>query len=559
MRRLFLCFLLLNATSYLFPQAKVSYSPANPRAGEKIIIHIDIDNPDASYFDMQEPVFLGPASFYSSSIKPLDIDSQRVEIIFIADAAGTLSLLDYGILYEQTRFAVERINIGIMPSSSIMERQSFGAFWVSPDDVLAFEPFILKIQDNEGRFIPITGFSIPGLYMEKVDEFELMATAISAESLALPALNIEFSGWNYQIDAKTVHVRALPQEAGFNMAYGQFSPSIEILNTDGRIQFGQKVFFRACVYGSGSVPWVKAPELFLAHPDGREVLLTGQKDNESAKKADSWEGSTCLLGSFLPDVPGVYSINMRPYLYFNSLSGTVNELKPPALVFEIFMPELPEWQPKEDDYTFILAEIEKLISGMDRGINEFSNGNWSELYEIFRIEKDRKSRLIAACSGLLSGKRLEALAILSSLEKAFYSPEGVSKLVAIAELSVGTTTPRMRLYSPCIFFCLALIFLIFSTVLFILGKKRVIYAGLLLIPALLALGALMFSFAERKIDYCLSTGAILRAVPSELADMKLFSEIGNVARIRKHTGEWLLVYTEDGITGWVSSRDVLVF
>ncbi len=565
----------------------VSIEPKLPTAGAEFAVLAEIPGVDPATVAVPDPVAEEGLRFLGVDVRPSANESSRGSSLvfrFLALKPGRWELanLEVSIDGKKRNLGSWSIDVqGVSGLPPVSER----AEWNAPGSVWQFQQFIVRAIGSDGKILDLPG--VPGIENAS-SEMSADGKALlisSRESFSLPATGISAFGKKYFLDPKKISVRSLPASAGGVFGVGRFGIAIECETLNAEV--GDFIPFSIRVEGPGIPIHVKMPNLALTREtnSGQAVAI----DLEAVSKpliSMSVRGSAwfCTVNSrtgFYAAKEGVYKVRMDPVRFFDPVSGTVDTDSPRKIsitikgkknvapeidpsvsrklisILSAFVKKSPEWR---DALEF--TEAQKYAKALESAMSKRREN----------LDMSPKEQEIFASLLLLNGKVDEMNAMLLPLERGFWPRADVSRLLDLASaLSGFPERPVSLLPAPGVFFLIGAIpgLMILGIALraawFMIVKKRRdrqksrLFAAVLLVSFLLCTICGLLSLAERARPLFVTTGSVVRIVPSAMSTVSFVAPPGFSGRVEKSVSPWFLAAFSDGRNGWILEQDVTFY
>jgi len=600
-------------------ERRVTIVPQQPLAGSAFVVEVILPGEPAEAVVPLEPLLSGPARYTGADVRPgqdgSGLDSALVSYHFLADAAGTIDILDLSArsgtrVLQFGSWSIEAVSIARKPAIR------YGS-WSAPDSVLVRELFTVTALGPDGTPVACPSFAVQGSLFEPVSgkPGSFRAVVLEPGNLSLPRLELGAEAGSFELRPFSIAVKDVPDSARDASAVG--GPwKLELVSPEPGVTVmeDEVVAWELRASGPGWPGLAAAPELTILAPDGTSVP-TGAGLANSGRTGATPGSFTGLRGTFRVRGPGTYTIRPLPYTWLDAATRTVRQAVAPPVRIMVAPAAQPAWNVPEPVVALARTRIAALAAREAAWMpasEAVTRGDWTaamlESYQAAGISDARGNlssaslrgrgeaekafaaaavTLVAmssvpdssgglsaadrsAAAGHAAALRAEALAVFLRLERAFFPVRGATTMADAAAASFGNLDRVPSVLPPAGLMLVVGLFI--GAAAASLGAlvpgvrapraraprgRALRVAGLCLAAvSVVVFGLAVLSVLERASPRFVSLGGTARAVPSALAAEAEAVGAGRMGLVLESTAEWSFVELDQGRAVWLSAHDV---
>lgn len=573
----------------------VRIEPENPAPGTAFVITVELDDVEAARVQAIEPTIAGLAQYTGSDIRPGPSNGPRpttlVTYRFVAGDPGRVEIRNLSVAVGAYTIKLGTWSVDVAGTEASPAKRN--GSWRVADSVWAREACVATAIGPDGNPAACPTFAIPGAVVRPLDgqTGSFVVVSMHAGTMTLPAITVHDGRGTFELGARSVRVRALPQEASAAQTVGG-SWRLELVapRPDSIAAPGTVVSWELRAYGTGLFGYAESPRLSVRGPDGASVEVGGGSMVSGARGSERYAGAR---GSLSLGSAGVYTIEPSAYAWFDTRSGALNYARAPAIRIRVVAEPSPAWKPgaaeKELARNAVTRALIRADSPQWRAVAAAAvEDAWADALEaayaaagvgpargalagaFAEARLGQREALASAVACLMAGDRAEAYGMLLALRRSAFPPSDVQALVKLAAASFGNLPPPSYvLPSVGLALVLGLAVLALASFWYALGvalsKARprswrlprgvviVIVAG----AVLLALAGA--SSLERGGQRVVALGGVARTVPSDTSTGGFPLRPGKTGRVMQSTDVWLLVELDEGGLAWITRDDAVVY
>jgi len=595
-------------------ERRVTIVPQQPLAGSAFVVEVILPGEPAEVVVPLEPLLSGPARYTGADVRPgqdgFGLDSALVSYHFLADAAGTIDIVDLSArsgtrVLQFGSWSIEAVSITRKPATR------YGS-WSAPDSVLVRELFTITALAPDGIPVACPSFAVEGFLFEAVagNPGSFRAVVLEPGTLSLPRLELGAEAGRFELRPFSIAVKDIPDSAKDASAVG--GPwKLELVSPEPGVTVmeDEVVAWELRASGPGWPGLAAAPELTVLAPDGSNVPADAGLAN-SGRTGTAPGSFTGLRGTFRVRGPGMYTIRPLPYAWLDATTRTVRQAVAPPVRIMVAPAAQPAWNVPEPVVALARTRIAALATRDAAWIpasEAATRGDWTatrlEAYQAAGISDVRGDLSSASLHGRGSAEkafaaaaatlvatsalpdsfeglsaadrstasthaaalRAEALAVFLRLEREAFPVRGSTTMADAAAASFGNLDRVSSVLPPagwmlvvglaCVVVAAALGALVHSTR---APRGRTLRVAALCLAAVsvVVFGLAVLSVLERASPRFVSLGGTARAVPSALAAEAEAVGAGRMGLVLESTAEWSFVELDQGRAVWLSAHDV---
>ena len=573
----------------------VSIEPENPSPGSAFIMSVELEDVEAARVQAIEPAIVGLAYYTGSDIRPGPSNGSRpttlVTYRFVAGDPGRVEIRNLSVAVGARTVKFGTWSVDVVGTQAAPAKR-YGS-WRVADSVWAREACVATAVGPDGNPAACPTFAIKGAVVRPLDgqTGSFVVVSMHAGTMTLPAITAHDGRGTFELGARSVRVRALPQEASAAQTVGG-SWRLELVapRPDSIAAPGTVVSWELRAYGTGLFGFAESPRLSVRGPGGVSVEVGGGSMVSGARGSERYVGAR---GSLSLGSAGVYTIEPLAYAWFDTRSGALNYAKAPAIRIRVVAESSPAWKPGAADKELARNAVTRALGGTAsapwRAVSEAAAKQaWADALEAASVaagvgqardphkgalaeaQLGPREKLAAAVTCLMAGDRAEAYGMLLALRKSAFPPPDAQALVELAATSLGNLPPSSYvLPSEGLPLALGSVVLALAAIWYALrvalpkarprswrlprGIAIAIVAGALLLA--LAAAAML----ERGGQRVVALGGVARTVPSDTSTGGFPLKPGKTGRVMQSADVWLLVELDEGGLAWITRDDAVVY